>query len=86
VPPHLVKSAAAEYPTLARQRHIEGDVVVQADVDVTGKVVAVRAISGSELLRQAALDAVRQFRYSPVQLDGSPTTSQVLVTVKFRTR
>ncbi|HYL10593.1 MAG TPA: energy transducer TonB [Candidatus Acidoferrales bacterium] len=86
VPPHLVKSAAAEYPTLARQRHIEGDVVVQADVDVTGRVVSVKAISGSELLRQAALDAVRQFKYSPAQLDGSPTTAQVVVTVKFRTK
>src|SRR6266852_4486745 len=86
VPPRLLKSALPEYPVLARQRHIEGDVVVQADIDVNGNVKSVKAISGSELLRDAALNAVRQFKYSPAQLDESPTTSQVLVTVKFRSK
>ena len=86
VPPRLLKSALPEYPVLARQRHIEGDVVVQADIDVSGNVKSVKVISGSELLRDAALNAVRQFKYSPGQLDGSPTTSQVLVTVKFRSK
>src|SRR5713226_5189240 len=86
VPPRLLKSALPEYPVLARQRHIEGDVVVQADIDVNGNVKSVKAISGSELLRDAALNAVRQFKYSPAQLDDSPTTSQVLVTVKFRSK
>ncbi len=86
VPPRLLKSALPEYPVLARQRHIEGDVVVQADIDANGNVKSVKAISGSELLRDAALNAVRQFKYSPAQLDDSPTTSQVLVTVKFRSK
>jgi TonB family protein len=86
VPPRLLKSALPEYPVLARQRHIEGDVVVQADIDVKGNVKSVKAISGSELLRDAALSAVRQFKYSPAQLDGNATTSQVLVTVKFRSK
>jgi TonB family protein len=86
VPPRLLKPALPEYPVLARQRHIEGDVVVQADIDVSGNVKSVKVISGSELLRDAALNAVRQFKYTPAQLDGSPTTSQVLVTVKFRSK
>lgn len=86
VPPRLLKSALPEYPVLARQRHIEGDVVVQADIDVNGNVKSLKVISGSELLRDAALNAVRQFKYSAAQLDGSPTTSQVLVTVKFRSK
>jgi len=86
VPPRLLKPALPEYPVLARQRHIEGDVVVQADIDVNGNVKSVKVISGSELLRDAALNAVRQFKYSPAQLDGSPTNSQVLVTVKFRSK
>src|SRR5712692_1097337 len=86
VPPRLLKPALPEYPVLARQRHIEGDVVVQADIDVNGSVKSVKVISGSELLRDAAVNAVRQFKYSPAQLDGSPTNSQVLVTVKFRSK
>ena len=86
VPPRLLKSALPEYPVLARQRHIEGDVVVQADIDANGNVKSVKVISGSELLRDAAVNAVRQFKYSPAQLDGSPTNSQVLVTVKFRSK
>src|SRR5216684_244846 len=86
VPPRLLKPALPEYPVLARQRHIEGDVVVQADIDVNGNVKSVEVISGSELLRDAALNAVRQFKYTPAQLDGSPTNSQVLVTVKFRSK
>jgi len=86
VPPRLLKSALPEYPVLARQRHIEGDVVVQADIDVNGNVKSAKAISGSELLRDAALGAVRQFKYFPAQLDGNATTSQVLVTVRFRSK
>jgi protein TonB len=86
VPPRLLKSALPEYPVLARQRHIEGDVLVQADIDVSGNVKSVKVISGSELLRDAALSAVRQFKYTAAQLDGSPTNSQVLVTVKFRSK
>ncbi len=85
-PPRLLKSAATEYPILARQRRIEGDVVVEARVDENGRVAAAKVLSGPELLREAALTAVRQFKYAPAQLNGNPTTAQVLVTVKFRTR
>jgi protein TonB len=80
----LVKSVPPQFPDVARQRHVEGDVVVRADVDASGNVAAVTALSGPELLRSAALASVHQSKYAPALLNGQPVPMQVQVTVKFR--
>jgi protein TonB len=59
-------------------------VVVSAEVDAKGNVTSVKAISGVVTLRQAATDAVRQWKYSPALIDGKPASSQVTVDVQFR--
>jgi outer membrane biosynthesis protein TonB len=59
VPAKLMHSVPAQYPAMARQLRVEGEVVVSLDVDASGSVSAARAISGAPLLRAAALDAVR---------------------------
>jgi protein TonB len=43
-----------------------------------------KVLSGSPVLHQAALEAVKQWKYSPAQLDGSPTSMHLTVTVQFR--
>lgn len=84
VSPRLLHGAQPSYPALARSNHVEGDVQIQAVIDQTGKVTSTRVISGPALLRDSAMDAVRQWKYSPATLDGKPITMQYRVTVRFR--
>ncbi len=82
--PKLISSARLLYPAAAKQSHIEGNVTVSANIDENGKVVGATALSGPMLLRQAAVDSVTQWKYSPSLIDGKPAPSQVTVSVAFR--
>jgi TonB family protein len=82
--PKLITSTRPVYPPLAKQSNIEGDVLVSADVDATGKVVGAKAVSGPMYLRQAALDAVRNWKYEPAISNGKPTAAQVSIKLQFR--
>lgn len=84
ISPRLIHSVPVVYPTIANSTHVEGDVEIQAVIDKNGKVISAKAISGPALLQSAAVDAVRQWRYSPATLDGQPITMQYVVTVRFR--
>jgi TonB family protein len=84
VPAKLLRSNPPVYPSAARQSGVEGDVVVSAQVDEHGNITAVQAVSGLSMLRQAALDAVRTWKYQPATLDGDAVSSQISVTVQFR--
>lgn len=83
-PPRLIRSVQPIYPPLAASNHTEGDVQVEAFIDQAGKVVSTKVISGPILLRRAAMDAVRQWRYSPALLDGKAISMQYKVIVSFR--
>jgi general secretion pathway protein A len=80
----LLSSVSVAYPPVAQQTHTEGDVVIHAVVDEKGKVRDMQVVSGPLLLRQAALDALRQWRYEPATLDGRPLSIAVEVTISFR--
>jgi TonB family protein len=80
----LIKSVAPEYPIIAKTQHVSGTVQIEAVVDTSGNVAAVKIVSGPALLRQAALDAVKKWKYSPAILDGQPTITHVIVNVDFR--
>jgi TonB family protein len=84
VSPRLIHSVPVVYPAIANSTHVEGDVEIQAVINKNGKVISAKAISGPALLQRAAVDAVRQWRYSPATLDGQPITMQYIVTVQFR--
>jgi len=83
VPPRLIHSVPITYPAIANSNHVEGDVEVQTTIAPTGKVESAKAISGPVLLREAAVNSVRQWRYSPATLDGKPVSIQYTVTVRF---
>ena len=83
-PPRLIKSATPAYPALARTQRVSGDVQVDALVDTTGNVEAVKVLSGPLLLQRAAAEAIRQWKYAPGVLDGTPTPMHVTVVLKFR--
>lgn len=82
--PRLIHSVPPVYPAVATANRTEGDVEIEAVIDPTGKVTSAKVISGPALLRAAAVDAVRQQRYSPGTLDGKPITMQYKVTIRFR--
>jgi len=78
----LVKTVPV-YPALARQARIQGSVVLHAIIDKEGKVVELQVVSGHPLLVQSALDAVKQWRYKPTQLNGDPVEVDTTITVTF---
>jgi TonB family protein len=83
-PPRLVHSVVPQYPDIARSANIQGTVVIDTVIDKLGRVVNMKVVSGPVLLRQAALDALKQWRYEPSKLDGQPTTVQMTVSIQFK--
>ncbi|HLY92935.1 MAG TPA: energy transducer TonB [Candidatus Angelobacter sp.] len=71
------------YPQMARIAHIQGDVTLQATISKNGAIENLRAVNGHPILIQAALDAVRQWKYKPYVLNGEPVEVETQITVKF---
>lgn len=71
------------YPQMARIAHIQGDVTLQATISKTGAIENLRATNGHPILIQAALDAVRQWKYKPYILNGEPVEVETTIQVKF---
>jgi len=82
-PPKLLKTVNPVYPEIARQAGVEGVVILEATADVQGRVAAVKILRSIPLLDQAAIDAVRQWVYEPVVVDGTPREASFTITVKF---
>lgn len=80
----LLHAVPPIYPSIARSQHIAGDVMLDALIDATGRVSAMKVISGPVLLHQAAMDAVHQWRYQPAMLDDKPVAMHLNVKVQFR--
>jgi protein TonB len=72
------------YPPMAKQANIEGSVVVEVTVSESGSVIASKAISGHPLLRPAAEQAARGWRFSPTLLSGVPVKVIGTITFNFR--
>jgi TonB family protein len=83
-PPRLLKSYAPIYPSLARTQRVSGDVKVDALIDATGRVEAVKVLTGPLLLQRAAVEAVKQWKYTSGVLDGKPTPMHITVVLQFR--
>jgi len=83
-PARLVHAMLPSYPQIARTNRVAGDVTLDALVDQTGTVKDVKVITGPLLLREAAKDALRRWKYEPARLDGKPTAVHLTVTVKFQ--
>jgi len=80
----LISSTPPVYPAAARQSNVQGNIVVAASVDTNGNVVEDTIVSGPMFLRQAALDAVKKWKYSPALIDGKAAPSRVTVALNFR--
>jgi protein TonB len=71
------------YPELARMARVEGTVVVEAVLDPSGRVTQLRVIKSIPLLDGAAMDAMRQWRYTPSLYGGRPVSVLMTITMRF---
>lgn len=81
--PERIKDVPPIYPTLAIQARVQGVVVIEAEIDVDGKVKGARILRSIPLLDRAALDAVERWEYMPTLLGGVPHPVLMVVTVNF---
>lgn len=81
--PRLLKRVEPKYPQIAVVARVQGTVIIEATTDVTGHVVDVRVLKSIALLDGSARDAVRQWVYEPMVLDGRPQPVIFTVTVEF---
>jgi protein TonB len=79
----LVNRVQPNYPPLARQTRISGTVRLHAIISKSGNVESLEVMSGHPLLVQAALDAVRQWKYRPTTLNGEPVEVDTTIDVIF---
>src|SRR5713101_3240102 len=82
----LTQRVQPTYPPLAVQMRQEGTVQLHAIIGRDGAVTALEVLSGHSILAQAALEAVRQWRYRPTLLNGKPVEVETYITVIFQLR
>jgi protein TonB len=80
----IIHKVEPPYPVLARQAHIQGDVVMSAIISKEGTIENLQVLSGHPLLVQAAIDAVKQWRYRPYMVSGEPVEVETKITATFR--
>jgi protein TonB len=83
VAPRKLVDVRPVYPEIARRARVEGTVILDAVLDRRGRVSQVRVTKSSPLLDQAAIDAVRQWQYSPSVLHGQPVEVLMTITITF---
>jgi TonB family protein len=80
----LIKKIAPVYPANALKMRKQGAVELMATVSKTGTITKVKVLSGDSLLAQAAVDAVRQWKYRPFLLNAEPVDIETQITIKFK--
>ena len=78
-----ISKPPAVYPPAAKAARVSGMVTVQVEVDEDGSVAKAEAVSGPNLLREAAEDAAREARFSPTRLSGQPVRVTGVITYHF---
>ena len=82
--PVKIKNVAPEYPAVAKSARVGGTVQVELTVDPEGKVADARVVKSVPLLDQAALDAVKQWEYTPTRIKGVAAPVILNVAIDFR--
>ena len=82
--PKKLKTVAPVYPDIAKQARVQGVVILECTISPQGKVTDVKVLRGIPLLDQAAIEAVKQWVYTPTLLNGVPVPVIMTVTVNFK--
>ena len=81
--PELVRYSGPSYPEAARDRHIEGTVVLSAVITRDGRVKGIKRVSGDPMLLGAAESAVQTWLYRPYRIDGKPVDVNTEIVIRF---
>jgi TonB family protein len=81
--PTKIKDVKPVYPAIAQAGRVAGTVTIEATIGPDGKVIDAKVVRSIALLDEAALDAVRQWEYTPTLLNGVPVPVLLVVTVTF---
>ncbi|MGH9679489.1 MAG: energy transducer TonB, partial [Candidatus Acidiferrales bacterium] len=81
---HVEHSVAPAYPEVARKAGIDGNVALRVSVSSEGRVTNVKVLDGPSILARAAVDAVEQWKYRPVWVDGRPAAVVTTIVISFR--
>jgi TonB family protein len=79
----LIKKVAPKYPEVAKQAGVQGQVVLQAEIDKNGDIRTLTLVSGHPLLVPAAIEAVKQWKYKPYTLEGRPVAVETQIIVNY---
>jgi periplasmic protein TonB len=79
----LIQNSSPRYPPIAKAARVSGTVVLHAVISTTGSVINLQAVSGPGMLQQAALDAVKSWKYRPYLLNNQPVEFETTVNVIF---
>jgi protein TonB len=79
----LTRKTQPIYPPIAKSARVQGTIVLQAIISKSGSVDNIRVVSGPVMLRQAAVDAVKTWRYRPYMLNNTPTDVETTINVIF---
>src|SRR6185369_701353 len=82
--PKKLKNVNPTYPDIAKQARVQGVVILECTISPQGKVSEVKILRGIPLLDAAAIEAVKQWVYTPTLLNGVPVPVIMTVTVNFR--
>jgi TonB family protein len=82
--PQKLRYVPPAYPDPAKEARVQGVVILEATISPEGKVTDVKILRGIPLLDEAAIEAVRQWVYTPTLLNGEPVPVIMTVTVNFR--
>ena len=83
-PPTKTKDVKPVYPAVAQTARVQGTVIIEATIGANGKVLNTKILRSVPMLDQAALDAVKQWEYTPTRLNGVPVPVVMTVTVAFK--
>jgi TonB family protein len=78
-----IRKVHPPYPPIAKAAHAQGAVQVQVTIDEEGNVIEAAVVGGHPLLREAALQAARQWKFRPTMLTGVPVKVQGILTFNF---
>jgi protein TonB len=81
--PTQITKVQPVYPPIALNARVQGIVILEATIGVDGRVIDAKVLRSIPLLDQAAIDAVRQWAYTPTMLNGAPVPVIMTVTVTF---
>ena len=79
----LIQKTPPVYPPIAKAARVSGTVQLQATISKSGTIKDLHVLTGPVMLRQSAIDAVRDWRFKPYRLNNQPTEVETTINVIF---